>query len=770
MPDTRTPDSGPLAPLRQRPWRRSLSSEVTIAVVMLGLLGMAILSIFTYWAMLRVDAEAAAREKTLISRAIDEKISAVRRDQQKVTVGDDPFYLTRFADQSWMAENVGAWMSASYGHEQGYVLDERDNAIYAMKDGATVATKEFDRVSRRIAPLVRKVRHLLREDPEVGDLGVGDVVSIAGKPSIVTVKPIVPSTDRAALTVGEEYLHVAVKHVDSEFFASLGERYLVANVRFRPRELDPAGENAVPLAGARAWHLGYVVWDRERPGLQLIKEAAPGLGTAFFVVATLVMFLLVRIRRAAEQVHESESRFQHLATHDALTGMPNRALLYQKLDEMLSVATGSGSAFALHYVDLDRFKNVNDTLGHPAGDRLIRSVAIRLAEVAEDGDMVARLGGDEFAIVQADVADQEDAEWLASRVMSMMAQPFDVMGNQVFIGASMGIAIAPEVATNRSDLLRKADIALYEAKGAGKGQYCVFYPELDDAVREKQVIERDLRDALKNNVGLRVVYQPIYAIDGATIVGAEALVRWDHPDRGPLPPGAFVPVAEERGLIQQLGAWVLREACCTAKTLDLPWVAVNVSAIQFRDRAFAEQVLDLLDDLRLDPKRLQLEITEGLLLDLTDDVRDVLVTLRGAGVRIALDDFGTGYSSLQYLHRYEMDKIKIDRAFVQRLGSSEDSDAIVRAMLDLARGLDLTVTAEGVETPDQLRMLVEFGCSELQGFLLSRPVDAQSLGALIARTEEAEPFGRQKRRSAFRTPVASNRPDEMVENPAIMTG
>ena len=739
-----------LAAYRQRPWRRSLSSEVTIAVVMLGFLGMAILSIFTYWAMLRVDAEAAAREKTLISRAIDEKISAVRRDQQKVTVGDDPFYLTRFADQSWMAENVGAWMSASYGHEQGYVLDERDNAIYAMKDGATVATEEFDRVSRRIAPLARKVRHLLRKDPEVGDLGVGDVVSIDGKPSIVTVKPIVPSTDRAALAVGEEYLHVAVKHVDSAFFASLGERYLVANVRFRPRELDPAGENAVPLAGGRAWHLGYVVWDRERPGLQLIKEAAPGLGTAFLVVATLVLFLLVRIRRAAEQVHESESRFQHLATHDALTGMPNRALLYQKLDEMLSVATGNGSAFALHYVDLDRFKNVNDTLGHPAGDRLIRSVAVRLAEVAEEGDMVARLGGDEFAIVQTHVADKGDAERLASRVMSTMAQPFDVMGNQVFIGASMGIAIAPEAATSRSDLLRKADISLYEAKGAGKGRYCVFYPELDDAVREKQAIERDLRDALKEGAGLWVAYQPIYASDGATVVGAEALVRWDHPDRGPLPPGAFVPVAEERGLIQQLGFWVLREACCTAKTLDLPWVAVNVSAIQFRDRAFAEQVLDLLYDLRLEPKRLQLEITEGLLLDLTDDVRDVLVTLRGAGVRIALDDFGTGYSSLQYLHRYEMDKIKIDRAFVQRLGSSEDSDAIVRAMLDLARGLDLTVTAEGVETSDQLRMLVEFGCSELQGFLLSRPVDFPTLETLFVRTPEAEP---SKYRGSRRRPV-----------------
>lgn len=736
--DTGIRSSGP-GTYRRRPWRQSLSVEVTIAAMTLSLLGIAILSAFMYWAVLRVDAEAADNEKILISRAIDEQIAAVRRDQQKVTVGDDPFYLTKFHDHAWMAENVGAWMYASYGHEQGYVLDDSNRAIYAMKAGETVDIDAFDQIAPRTASLVGRVREYLEDDPEVGDLGVGDIMAIDGKPSIVTAKPIVPSTDRALLAGGSEYLHVAVKHVDSEFFAALGERYLVDNVRFRPREDTESGQNAVPLLGAQPWALGYVVWDRQRPGLQLIREAAPGLGTAVLVVGFLVGFLLVRIRRAAMQVHASESRFEHLATHDDLTGMPNRALLYQALECLLAGVAENGGAFALHYVDLDRFKNVNDTFGHAAGDALIRSVANRLATVVGDDDMVVRLGGDEFAIVQANVTGRQDAENLAGRMMSVLARPFDIMGNQIFIGASMGISIAPQLATDRPELLRKADIALYEAKAAGKGQFCVFRTELDNALRERQAIERDLREALHGDTGLRVVYQPIYAIDGTTILGAEALVRWDHPVRGAMSPAAFVAIAEERGLIGELGEWVLREACSMAKKHDLPWIAVNASAVQFRDGTFAEKVLDILYDLRLEPTRLQLEITEGLLLDLSDEVRDALALLRGAGVRFALDDFGTGYSSLQYLHQYEMDKIKIDRSFVQRLGSSDSGDAIVRAMLDLAQAFDLVVTAEGIETAEQVRILKRFGCNELQGFLLSRPVDASVLGTLVASSNRRSP-------------------------------
>ena len=292
--------------------------------------------------------------------------------------------------------------------------------------------------------------------------------------------------------------------------------------------------------------------------------------------------------------------------------------------------------------------------------------------------------------------------------------------------------------------MRKADIALYEAKGAGKGRLCIFEPELDEIVHRKRSIEWDLREAIESGRQLRLEYQPLFAVDGTTLIGAEALVRWEHPRHGRVPPSEFIPIAEERGLIHDLGAWVLREACVTAKALDLPWVAVNVSAVQVRDPGFVDLVLDLLKELQFSPERLQIEITEGLLLDATDAVASALTKLRFAGICIALDDFGTGYSSLRYLHRYKVDKIKIDRSFVMHLGMGESTDAIVQAMLDLGRALHLSVTAEGVETPGQWQALAALGSPELQGFLFSKPITADALQVMLAREKVTAGHGRRR--------------------------
>lgn len=359
-------------------------------------------------------------------------------------------------------------------------------------------------------------------------------------------------------------------------------------------------------------------------------------------------------------------------------------------------------------------------------------MADRLRALVRRGDTVARLGGDEFAIVQRDLQEPDDARHLAERVLREIKSPFLLAGNLVYVGASIGIVLGPEDGDTRDEFMRKADIALYQAKGSGKGRHCIFAPELDDIVRQKRAIERDLREALEKGLDLRVIYQPLFCADGVTLAGAEALLRWDHPAHGMLSPAVFVAVAEERGLMPRLGNWVLREACRTAKELNLPWIAVNVSAVQFREADFVDSVLDMLKETGLSPERLQLEITEGLLLDATDAVASAITKLRFAGVCIALDDFGTGYSSLQYLNRYKVDKIKIDRSFVQRLGLAADSDAIVRAMLDLARALHLDVTAEGVETREQWETLNALGAPEMQGFLFSQPIDRDALNELFA--------------------------------------
>jgi diguanylate cyclase (GGDEF)-like protein/PAS domain S-box-containing protein len=430
---------------------------------------------------------------------------------------------------------------------------------------------------------------------------------------------------------------------------------------------------------------------------------------------------LVGVARDVTERKRAQDQIQFIALHDPLTGLPNRFQFEKKLAEAL-VASRASAPAALLYLDLDRFKTINDTLGHPAGDELIRQVGARLRAVTRSTDTVARLGGDEFAIVMAGIADPGEAELFSRRILAELSHPFDLFGNQAYVNASIGLALAGDVPADGSEMLRRADIALYRAKARGRGRYEIFADSMADALIETSQIEQDLRSALLTGTGLYALYQPVFDAATTEMVGAEALVRWDHPQRGTLAPSVFVGVAEERGLIEALGQHVLSHACTTAREAELPWVAVNVSPAQIRNTHFAEAVLDTLGSARLDPHRLQIEITEGTLLESTEAVHAALSQLRASGVRIALDDFGTGYSSLNYLRRYNIDKLKIDRSFVSQLGSSDDTGAIVAAMIALAKAMRMKVTAEGVETEAQREALVALGCGELQGFLLSRPL------------------------------------------------
>lgn len=436
---------------------------------------------------------------------------------------------------------------------------------------------------------------------------------------------------------------------------------------------------------------------------------------------------LVGIGRDITERKQVEDRIHHLAYHDALTGLPNRIQFELRLQSALAVAQ-PGRETMLILVDLDRFKHVNDTLGHAAGDELIRQVAGRLSALVGNRGMVARLGGDEFGVLLTHVGDPEVAEGLSSAILSELARPFDLFGDPAFIGASLGISQGDGNA-DADRLLREADTALYDAKSHGRGRWQVFAPAMASILAERREVEHDLRDALTEGNQLELAYQPVYGTD-LRIVGAEALVRWNHPTRGRLPPDLFIGVAEERGLIDRLGEWVFEEACRTIKTLNCPWIAVNVSAVQLRRHRFCDWALDTLNRMQLDPHRLQIEITESVLLDASEGTLLALQRLRKAGVRVALDDFGTGYSSLSYLRHYNVDKLKVDRSFVAQLGASAESGAIVRAIIELALALKIDVTAEGVETEAQRDFLVGCGCTELQGFLLSRPVPIADLQAL----------------------------------------
>jgi diguanylate cyclase (GGDEF)-like protein/PAS domain S-box-containing protein len=423
----------------------------------------------------------------------------------------------------------------------------------------------------------------------------------------------------------------------------------------------------------------------------------------------------------------AEASIERLARFDALTGLGNRAMLHDELD---AVAT-RGEPVAVLCLDLDRFKNVNDALGHQVGDQLLRHVGERIVACVESGDFVARLGGDEFVVLSRAHGDLEGALTLAKLLVAALNDVYEIGGYRVVVGASVGLAISGLHGARGEELLRGADIALYRAKSEGRGRVRVFESAMDTALHERRVLELDLREALENEE-LTLHFQPLVEVDTARVIGCEALARWTHPERGPISPAEFIPVAEDTGLIFSLGEYVLRAACREAATWrDDLVVAVNLSTVQFRSADLVALVRDALMESGLPARRLELEVTESVLVEDKEAATRILNELRGLGVRIALDDFGTGYSSLSYLSSFAFDKIKIDRSFVREVQNRPDAAAIIRAIGSIAATLGMDTTAEGVETQPELEWLRDHGCHEAQGFLFSAPVPAPRLRPLI---------------------------------------
>ncbi len=420
---------------------------------------------------------------------------------------------------------------------------------------------------------------------------------------------------------------------------------------------------------------------------------------------------------------QSEVKIEYMAHHDALTDLANRVLLNNRLEYALGRVSG-GEMVAVHHLDLDQFKAVNDTFGHPCGDKLLRSVAERLRRLVGDSDTIARMGGDEFVIVQATISDPADATSLAQGVIDALSEPYEIDGQQAVIGVSIGISVGPGDGSNPDKLLRNADLALYRAKSDGRSTFRFFEPAMDLQMQTRRIMEQDLRKALPAGE-FELHYQPVVNLASKEISGFEALIRWNHPTKGMISPAAFIPLAEEIGFIVPMGEWVIRQACATAAQWpDNLHVAVNISAIQFRSPGLMQVIVGALAASGLAPTRLEIEITETVLLHNKEATLAVLHQLRALGIRIAMDDFGTGYSSLTYLQSFPFDKIKIDRSFVKNITENSSSLNIVRAVAALANGMGMTATAEGVETAEQLHSIASEGCTEMQGFLFSKPLPA----------------------------------------------
>ena len=553
---------------------------------------------------------------------------------------------------------------------------------------------------------------------------VSDILNIDGDLFVVTVSAFPCKNyhqDCAAALV--ERLETSVNGLMDRFWFIEG--FQVANTKPSTPSLSSA-----PVRNLAGETVGWFQWVAWRPGRSLLFQIAPWLSLVTAGVIAVAWHVWRRGLKLSSQLQLRQKEAHHKALHDPLTGLANRSLLTARIDEALHTLSRSGKGFALHLIDLDRFKTVNDTLGHQAGDELLIQAAARLKSVCRSGDTIARLGGDEFALIQLDVSNPTAAARLARRATEQLANVYKIGETDVFISGSIGVSVTNTQSATIDELLRQADIALYRAKGLGRNQFCFFESEMDKALQERSAIEKDLRAALEKGE-LNVLFQPQVSADGRHVRGMEALVRWNHAKRGVVTPSVFVPVAEETGLIRQLGEFVMQRSLQVARNWPDITMAVNVSAGELNHQDYATRVIEMVKESGVSPDQIELEITETVLLENSARVTRNIKQLKAAGLRIALDDFGTGYSSLSYLRRHQVDKLKIDQSFVSSIGVRDDAGAVVQAIIQLGEALGLSVTAEGVETETQRAALRARGCAYLQGYLFSRPIEASQIGELI---------------------------------------
>ncbi|MPS70934.1 MAG: EAL domain-containing protein [Novosphingobium sp.] len=727
------------APIHTRKVRKSEAARFAPHIVVAALFIVMLIVGFLIWSGREIDRIASERDRSIVSLVLAQSIERVGHAQESSTVWDDALREARRRpiDQDWMDLNLGIWFDQYAGFNEVYVLSPESVPIYAMRGGKRKVPETYIAIEDVADPLVMRLRRT-RGSGKVGVGGVpmispgaSDLAILRGRPAIVSAKPILSDSGSIVQKPGSEPVHIGVVYLDNDFFARLGSNYGLAQARY---EISPSrawGEASVPLRSRDGDVIGYFVWHPFAPGSEVTRSVGPVVLLVLLLSAVVIYLLAGRLASRTLDLEESRSEARHQALHDALTGLANRAMFEGRLDAALSRCRREGGLVGLLYIDLDRFKQVNDSLGHPAGDALIRQVARRLTSEVRGYDMVARLGGDEFAVLVVEPESREAIGQICERIVAEIERPFDVAGAQAFIGASIGVAVAPDHGTDRTELTRRADIALYKAKMEGRSRFTFFEASMDEVVRLRETTNRELRQALLDcDEQLKVFYQPVYSTVSGRMVAVEALLRWNHPVNGLVNPAGFIQQAEESGLIEVLGGWVLRKAVDDAMAWPDLRISVNVSPVQMRSRAFVDNVRAVLNETGLDPRRLELELTETALMSASEEVSASLKALRRIGVACALDDFGTGYSSLSHIRDIAVDRIKIDRSFVHAVNTGPGA-ALVEAIVNVARANGLNLTAEGVETEAQLSHLRSLGCHEVQGYLLSRPVPYGDITRLL---------------------------------------
>ncbi|MEP9377609.1 EAL domain-containing protein [Aquabacter sp. CN5-332] len=663
----------------------------------------------------------------MVSALLQERAVTMQRSVNALLEDTEIIRRATSGDAGFVHSKFGEPLNSRFSYERAFLVDRTTGKpIYASVDGSMLD-------DAGIVSVTPTLRRALRG---VGDQRMGFIVDGQG----VGFAAVIPSPAGQA-----NIICVVVDAVDDTFLHELEGRLQVAGLHIVPAVNPDRAENSVTLTNLAGDAPLALSWKPDQAGSGSLRRVAPVVAALSTLLLAICIALLIRTRRSARALAQSEARATALAFQDYLTGLANRGYFIEQLGTRLADLKPDDT-LALLFLDLDGFKDINDTLGHGVGDELLRLIAQRLKDCIGDAGLAARFGGDEFVLFVAPDGERTAADMVA-RLLAVIQEPVQMEGRDLMVGASIGAAFAPRHATDARELMRRADIALYRAKAEGRGSFHAFEPELEVEVLHRREVEQELSEAISKGQ-LALLFQPQVDVESERIIGFEALVRWDHPVRGRILPEGFVPIAERSRLISRLDAWALRAACELGRQLTDVTISVNMSAVNLRQPDIAERMLSVLEETGFDPNRLELEITESAIFQAEGRGKESLLRLRDAGVRIALDDFGTGHASLVHIRSVPVTKIKIDRSFIMNLGIERDAASIVEYVVRLGRSLGIVLTAEGVETREQLRFLRAFGAQQAQGFLFSPPVSIETAVSMLeAQRAQGQPRGPSRRLS-----------------------
>jgi len=717
-------------------FRRAADVSI-LKVIVFAVLGLVFLATGTFaflvWSTWKIDTVSTARQTELASHVIGRFRYQIAHDQESVTVWDDAVENVQKHEADgaldWIDLNLGSWMSSYFGHDAAYIVDAEDKAIYASLLGERRDSAAYDAIAPVIAPMLKQLRSELKSGETAGtETGVStrgetDFRFVNGRPAVVSLKPIVSDSGEIAQVPGREYVHIAVRYLDGRFLQELESKYDFDNMPFSLSSGSEMWQVGLPLTTKCGEIVGYVVWEPYRPGLAFLQSITPVLVVVLFTLVVVVAIFIGMLYRRAMANREQENRIRYLASHDSLTGLLNRASFEARLDAVLADAGDKPRQVAILYLDLDRFKPINDTLGHAAGDAMLVHASKVLSRQVPRGDLVARIGGDEFVILARRAVAPAELSELCERIIVEMNKPIDFEGFSCRCGVSIGIAQASGISPDARRILVNADIALYQAKETGRNCYEFFTPDLQANIVSKKRMADELLTGLERDE-FTVWYQPQFETASMQLCGAEALVRWNHPDRGVLASGHFLKVAEELNVMARIDQIVLERALrdqmrWTALGVTVPRISVNVSSKRLHDATLVEQ----LHGLSISPGTICFELVESIFLDESDDVvTENIERIKRLGIDIEIDDFGTGHTSILSLLRLKPKRLKIDRQLVMPITNSPQERALVRSIIEIARSLGVETVAEGVESLDHAGLLRQLGCDFLQGYAFAKPL------------------------------------------------